>query len=101
MLGTHKWEEAKTVVENYRGGSFSDWWLPTKEELDLVYRNLRKPGIITGDETFWSSSQGNYPYYTFWAQRFGDGGQGILGGYEEFAVRAIRSFSIDEQPLNK
>ena len=89
------------MVENYRGGGFSDWRLPTKEELDLVYQNLRKPGIITGDETFWSSFQGNYPYYTFWAQRFGDGGQGILGGYEEFAVRAVRAFSIDEQPLNK
>ena len=95
MLGKHQWKEAKKVAKGYRGGGFSDWWLPTKEELDLVYRNLRKPGIITGNETFWSSSQDNY-HYIFWAQCFCDGGQGTLSRYEEFAVRAIRAFSIDK-----
>lgn len=95
VLGRHKWEEAKKVAENYRGGGFSDWRLPTKEELDLVYRNLRKPGIITGDETFWSSSQ--LSFYALCAQHFGSGGQDRLyDARSEFAVRAIRSFSIDE-----
>ena len=94
VLGRHKWEEAKKVAENYRGGGFSDWRLPTKEELDLVYRNLRKPGIITGDETFWSSSQ--LSFYALFAQHFGSGGQDRLyDARSEFAVRAIRAFSID------
>ncbi|MBQ8384378.1 MAG: DUF1566 domain-containing protein [Spirochaetaceae bacterium] len=93
VLGAHKWEDAKKVAENYRGGGFSDWRLPTKEELDLVYRNLRKPGIITGDETFWSSSQ--LSFYALFAQHFGSGGQDRLyDARSEFAVRAIRAFSI-------
>ena len=95
VLGRHKWEEAKKVAENYRGGGFSDWRLPTKEELNLVYQNLRKPGIITGtgDDWHWSSSQ--YHSTIAWAQRFGDGGQVPNSDHYEYAVRAIRSFSIE------
>ena len=95
MLGRHKWEEAKKVAENYRGGGFSDWRLPTKEELNLVYQNLRKPGIITGtgDDWHWSSSQ--YHISIAWAQRFGDGGQVPNSNRYEYAVRAVRAFSIE------
>lgn len=99
VLGKYTWEKAKKVAESYRGGSFGDWRLPSKDELDLVYQNLRKPRTITGDEIFWSSSQS---YAFFWAQNFGDGGRDDYGdGNLEYSVRAIRSFSIDEQPLNK
>lgn len=96
VLGRHKWEEAKKVAENYRGGGFSDWRLPTKEELNLVYQNLRKPGIITGtgDDWYWSSSQ--LSFYALFAQHFGSGGQDRLyDARSEFAVRAIRAFSIE------
>ena len=95
VLGTHKWAEAEKVAEGYYGGGFSGWRLPIKEELDLVYRNLRKPGIITGtgDDWHWSSSQ--YHSTIAWAQRFGDGGQVPNSDHYEYAVRAIRSFSIE------
>ena len=95
MLGKHQWAEAKKMAEGYRGGGFSDWRLPTKEELNLVYQNLRKPGIITGtgDDWHWSSSQ--YHSTIAWAQRFGDGGQVPNSDHYEYAVRAIRSFSIE------
>ena len=95
MLGKHQWAEAEKVAEGYRGGGFSDWRLPTKEELNLVYQNLRKPGIITGtgDDWHWSSSQ--YHSTIAWAQRFGDGGQVPNSDHYEYAVRAIRSFSIE------
>ena len=95
VLGKHQWAEAEKVAEGYRGGVFSDWRLPTKEELNLVYQNLRKPGIITGtgDDWHWSSSQ--YHSTIAWAQRFGDGGQVPNSDHYEYAVRAIRSFSIE------
>ena len=95
MLGKHQWAEAEKVAEGYRGGNLSDWRLPTKEELNLVYRNLLKPGIIMGqgDDWHWSSFQ--YYGYHFWAQRFGDGGQVPNSNHYEHSVRAIRAFSID------
>ena len=95
VLGKHQWAEAEKVAEGFRGGGFSDWRLPTKEELNLVYQNLRKPGIITGtgDDWHWSSSQ--YHSTIAWAQRFGDGGQVPNSDHYEYAVRAIRSFSIE------
>ena len=100
VLGCLKWGEAKKVADGYRGGGFSDWRLPTKEELNLVYQNLRKPGIITGNDWHWSSSQSSN--YDHWAQSFGGGqGSGSYSGYHECAVRAIRSFSIDEQPQDR
>ena len=101
MLGKHQWEEAKKVAEGYRGGNLSDWRLPTKEELNLVYQNLRKPGIITETwygatwyDWYWSSS--GYCNNHYWAQRIRDGYQSTSNGHSECAVRAIRSFSIDE-----
>lgn len=95
VLGKHQRAAAKKVAEGYRGGGFSDWRLPTKEELNLVYQNLRKPGIITGtgDDWHWSSSQ--YHSTIAWAQRFGDGGQVPNSDHYEYAVRAIRAFSIE------
>ena len=99
VLGCLKWGEAKKVADGYRGGGFSDWRLPTKEELNLVYQNLRKPGIITGNDWHWSSSQSSN--YDHWAQSFGGGGQVYNYGFYEYSVRAIRSFSIDEQPQDR
>ncbi len=104
VLGRHKWGAAVGVAQNYRGGGFGDWRLPTKNELDLVYQNLRKLGILTGDETFWSSSQHDYGSNpSYWVQSFYDGVQNYYynSGYAELSVRAVRAFSIDEQPLNK
>lgn len=98
VLGRHQWGAAVGVAQNYRGGGFGDWRLPTKNELDLVYQNLRKLGILTGDETFWSSSQHNYGSNpSYWVQSFYDGVQNYYynGGYAELSVRAIRSFSIE------
>ena len=98
VLGRYQWGAAVGVAQNYRGGGFGDWRLPTKNELDLVYQNLRKLGILTGDETFWSSSQHNYGSNpSYWVQSFYDGVQNYYynGGYAELSVRAIRSFSIE------
>ena len=92
VLGRHKWEAAKKVAENYRGGGFSDWRLPTKEELNLVYQNLRKPRIIGDKDWFWSSSQ--HIYDSHHAQRFDDGHRDCFNDVHECSVRAIRAFSI-------
>ena len=94
VLGTHKWAEAGKVAEGY----YSGWRLPTKEELNLVYQNLRKPGIITDGNWYWSSSKGGRFNSEMWLQEFSSGRQSTFSNYGSMlaSVRAIRSFSIDE-----
>ena len=42
---------------SYRGGGYTDWFLPDKEELNMVYANLKLRGIGDfGTDTYWSSS---------------------------------------------
>lgn len=55
-LGEATWEEAKKKCSNYRGGGYSDWYLPTREELCYIYYNLREKNLIGGNGWYWSSS---------------------------------------------
>ena len=91
ILGEANWETAKTIAKNFRGGGYSDWYLPTKDQLNLVYQNLRKTGKISGNSWHWSSSEGNN--LSAWSQRFSDGYQGGDGKDDTGSVRAIRAFS--------
>jgi TolB-like protein len=91
VLGSAKWDSASYLCKNYRGGGFNDWYLPTKDELNLIYENLRKTGIISGDSWYWSSSSSGF--YT-WVQRFSNGSQDYGRDYEynTNSVRAVRAF---------
>lgn len=79
-----------------------EWYLPSKIELDLLYRNLKDKIIATGSDGYhWSSSQGSGEHS--WLQRFSDGdlrygygnshssSWGYLKNYT-FSVRAVRAF---------
>lgn len=94
ILGEANWETAKKLCKDFRGGGYDDWYLPTTDELNLVYRNLRKKGIISGNSWHWSSSQANN--YDAWTQRFSDGSQDDnYGKINIFSVRAIRAFTVE------
>ena len=70
-----------------------EWWLPSKVELNLLYKNLRDKVIATSSGTYtdyWSSSQGNNDHS--WGQRFGDGSQDYTDKYRTLSVRAVRAF---------
>jgi hypothetical protein len=77
-------------VEGYHQGGFSDWRLPTKEELNILFakRKLFK-GFI--EKYYWSSTRdGNDKY---WVQHFGDGGVNSFNrGDFRYAVRLVREF---------
>ena len=94
LLGQASWENAKTLCRNYRGGGYSDWYLPTKDELNNIYQNLGRTGIITTNDWYWSSSPGDGYIYA-WAQRFSDGYQDnpYYGKDNTYCVRAVRAFS--------
>ncbi len=91
LLGRENFEGAKKMCQEYRGGGFDDWYLPTKEDLNRIYKNLKTVEISAADEYFWSSSP--YDNGDAWVQRFSDGGK---GGYDKdyaLCVRAVRAFS--------
>ena len=89
---------AAQIAMSYNGGGFTDWYLPSKEELNALYFNKTIIGGFS-DVFYWSSSEGTSPqndYYS-WGQSFSSGHQqfydnvyGVKGG--EQSVRAVRSF---------
>jgi uncharacterized repeat protein (TIGR02543 family) len=70
---------------------YSDWFLPSKGELNLMYENLKVFGVggFIGDD-YWSSSE--YDAGIAWYQGFGDGGQGNSYKNKVYRVRAVRAF---------
>jgi len=72
--------------------TYDDWFLPSKDELALMYTN----GIVGGSGDYWSSSEyaeydGNYADDTAWSQ---DGSGGWWGRTKDYtaSVRAIRAY---------
>ncbi|MDE5613870.1 MAG: DUF1566 domain-containing protein [Treponemataceae bacterium] len=90
LLGTATWSGAFELCNNYRGTGYDDWYLPTKDELNLIYENLRRTGKILGNDWYWSSSQITYRHA--WGQRFSDGIQSNDSEYSKYCVRAVRAF---------
>jgi TolB-like protein len=74
--------------------AFDDWFLPSLDELNLMYQNLKQKGLGDfSDWFYWSSSK--YDTYHSWAQNFSDGGQNPRHYYQGDGtrnVRAVRAF---------
>jgi hypothetical protein len=74
-------------------GGYTDWYLPSKDELNKVYLNRVAIGGFA-DAYYWSSteyesiSDGAYA----WFQYFGNSAQGWSGKFATVHVRAIRAF---------
>jgi len=68
---------------------YSDWFLPSKDELDKLYINKVAIGGFA-DGNYWSSSE--YDAYYAWGQGFGSGYQGYDVKYGSGWVRAVRAF---------
>ncbi|MDR3302652.1 MAG: DUF1566 domain-containing protein [Spirochaetaceae bacterium] len=71
---------------------FSDWYLPSRDELDLLYQTLSKDGKGNfKDAGYWSSTQSARG--AAWFQMFGDGKMYVNGLITDtFYVRPVRSF---------
>lgn len=73
-------------------GGYNDWFLPSKDELNLMYTNLKVAGVGGfAENSYWSSSE-YYAGYA-WGQNFDYGYQGSddKGSYG-LRVRAVRAF---------
>lgn len=87
---------AAKMCRDYRGGGFDDWFLPSQEELALLFakKDVKRSGGFydADDEGYWSSSE--YGANDSWSQYFVSGRQtGTRKGQQRF-VRPVRRFKI-------
>ncbi|PKG43949.1 DUF1566 domain-containing protein [Psychroflexus sp. MES1-P1E] len=82
---------AADQCEGLSDGGFTDWYLPSKDELDMMYVNLHLQGLGGfSNLSYWSSTE---KYINFaWVQGFYNGAQ--VNGVKGVAglVRAVRAF---------
>jgi len=80
---------AAKLCKAYRGGSFTDWYLPSKGELNQMYLHRNK---LTGLEAtnYWSSTESDQN--NAYDQEFGGGFKFADDKSFTIHVRAVRSF---------
>ena len=80
---------APTLADAYTLNGYTDWFLPSKDELNALY--LQK-GVVGGFASvyYWSSSQDSS--FGAWGQNFGNGDQLNGGKMVMFSLRAVRAF---------
>jgi len=82
---------AASVCDDLVLNGYSDWYLPSRDELQLMYSNLRNQGIGGFSNNFyWSSSQGSPS--DAWGMDFSVGVVGSLDKNNYSQVRAVRAF---------
>jgi hypothetical protein len=83
---------AAGLARAYRGGGYSDWYLPSKDELNKLWINRVAIGLSSGiSGYYWSSSEVNTE--GAWYQSFSTGTQSnFYNKYSTSSVRAVRSF---------
>jgi hypothetical protein len=91
-LGEYNWAQAKIACEELVMNGYSDWYLPTKDDLQSMYTNLHR-NWIGGFEraTYWSGTEYSTNYA--WYFDFGSG----RANYDDDksspnSVRAVRAF---------
>jgi hypothetical protein len=77
------------ICDNLVLNGFSDWYLPSRDELNLMYLRRKLIGGFA-NSPYWSSSSFN-PFYA-WLVYFLNGFQVYTDVYYAYCVRAIRSF---------
>lgn len=81
-----KWKDGIKACKELGDG----WRLPTKDELNTLYKNKKKIGGFDGGE-YWSSTEGEM--YGTWGQYFDDGFQANFEDNKKdtHSVRAVKS----------
>lgn len=100
--GSNSNDYAAGVCANYTvtesDVTYGDWYLPSKEELNLMYQNKEDIDATAGNNGgsgfasyyYWSSTEDNNN--NAWLQYFDNGGQEDALKHAPFRVRAVRAF---------
>ena len=92
-------DDAVLLAQNHNGGSNSDWYLPSIDELNLLYNSRfrvnKALSNITGasqigQNYYWSSTESNSDYA--WYYRYTNGNTNDGGKNNSYYVRAVRAF---------
>jgi len=82
------WYHANEYVEMLAAHGHSDWRLPSKSELSVLFNHQAAIGGFDPESYYWTSSQESI-FYT-WSQRFSDGAKVDRNIDEKLAVRPVR-----------
>ena len=85
------WDDAMSYCADYTVGQYDDWYLPSKDELNLIYQQQTAIGGFT-DYYYWSSTEIDGDDEGAWNQDFGNGFQGLSFKTFPSYVRAVRAF---------
>jgi hypothetical protein len=80
---------AARACDDFSNNGFNDWYLPSKDELNLMYQQKSFLSGLAGS-FYWSSSE--YNATDAWTQDFSTGAQNNTGKVATGHVRAIRTF---------
>jgi hypothetical protein len=88
---------AAKMAHDYTLNGYSDWFLPSKDELNLLYLQKDVVGGFTEvpadtNTLYWSSSEYNNSGTHAWLQDFSDGSQYFMFKSQLARVRAVRAF---------
>jgi hypothetical protein len=88
---------AAQIADDYVLNGYDDWFLPSKDELNLIYENMYLTGLSDFSGThYWSSTEiDTYLVYIgeyAWFQYFPNGAQFVLERIEYRSVRSVRAF---------
>jgi len=89
---------AAGLARAYAEGGYSDWFLPSKDELSKMYSNstpinstsLENGGSAFTTDYYWCSTESSFD--GAWVQYIHNGFQTITYKYNSFRVRAVRAF---------
>jgi len=85
---------AAALCHNLTLGGFNDWYLPSMDELNILYinRTLINGGFMGSNWYYWSSTEADAE--NAWAQCLADGNQRRDGGNKfcSYCIRPIRTF---------
>ena len=94
VQGATETSYAAGLARAYRGGGYTDWFLPSKDELNQMYINKTTLEAVSGfspfSNVYWSSSEDNSD--RAWGQYFYFGDQGPFSKHFADNVRAVRAF---------
>ncbi len=91
-LGFSNWVDAKSDCENLVLNGYNDWYLPNKNELNLIYLNKVRIGHLTND-FYWSSTE--YDNNRIYVQSFKNSELKYFDKYySNCYVRPVRAFKI-------
>ena len=97
LAGCSETNIAAYICDTLTLGGYSDWFLPSKDELNKLYENIGQGnalglGNVGGFafNVYWSSTE--FGSNVAWKQNFNSGSQSIGNKFYDYNVRAVRAF---------